>query len=150
MDNVKVRVFHEATLDDLSTIRQFVRETVASTSSARGVSLTHTSAEIEPFVMAVNEALENIIRHGYQKKPGDITVGIMCSKDTIGVTLCDNSPGFDPTTVSSPDMTLPLEERPFGGMGVHMMREFCDEIRYQRNLRDENELTLIKQINLNK
>jgi anti-sigma regulatory factor (Ser/Thr protein kinase) len=62
------------------------------------------------------------------------------------VTLLDTCLGFDPTTVSSPDTSLPLAERPFGGMGVHMMREFCDELTYRRTENNENELTLLKHV----
>jgi anti-sigma regulatory factor (Ser/Thr protein kinase) len=48
--------------------------------------------------------------------------------------------------VPSPDMTRPLDDRPFGGMGVHIMRPFCDELSYCRDPRGGNELILLKRI----
>jgi serine/threonine-protein kinase RsbW len=71
-------------------------------------------------------------------------MSVVCQGSIAQVTLRDNAPGFDPTTVSSPDTTLSLAERPFGGMGIHLMRTFCDELRYCRNSHGENELTLLK------
>jgi serine/threonine-protein kinase RsbW len=132
------RVFHNVTLDDLGQIRLYVRETAV----ARGCEL----AAIDELIVAVNEAVANIIRHSYQNEPGEIRVIIGCSRDVVEVILLDDGPGFDPTTVPSPDTTLPLAERPFGGMGVHMMRTFCDELRYRRDSRGGNELILLKRI----
>lgn len=146
MENETEHVFHEVTSGDLSQIRQFVRETATSTNSGQSVSPHFTSPAIDELIVAVNEAVANIIRHGYQGEPGDITIRVSCRSDSVKVTLLDNSPPFNPITISSPDMTLPLAERPFGGMGVHMMREFCDELTYCRTKNDENELTLLKRI----
>ena len=138
MDNEAGHIFHDATLDNLGQIRQYVRETAVSGGCI--------PVMIDEFIVAVNEAVSNIIRHGFKHKPGDIKVIVVCSVDTIKVTLLDKCLGFNPTTVATPNTTLPLAERPFGGMGVHMMREFCDELSYRRTENDENELTLLKRV----
>ena len=138
MDIDAERVFHEVTLDDLGQIRRYVRETA--------VACGCEAAGIDELIVAVNEATANIVRHGYQNEPGEIRVTIVCSDDRVKVTLLDDSPRFDPTTVPSPDTTLPLAERPFGGMGVHMMRTFCDEVSYRSGSRGGNELILLKRI----
>ena len=140
MDTKVERVFHHVGLGDLSLIRAYVRETA--------VSQPATTTAIDELILAVNEAIENIIRHGYQDNPGDITIYVTNHNDSVQVKLLDNSLNFDPTTNSSPDMTLPLAERPIGGMGVHMMRVFCDEVTYRRTDHGENELTLLKRIDL--
>lgn len=138
MDNETERIFHDVALGDLGQIRQYVRETAV----AGGCGL----AAIDELIVAMNEAVSNIVRHGYQKEPGKIKVTVIYRADVVKVILLDNGPSFDPTTVSSPDTTLPLAERPFGGMGVHMMRAFCDELSYRKNSRGENELTLLKRV----
>jgi serine/threonine-protein kinase RsbW len=131
-------VFHNVSLGDLGQIRRYVRETaVAGGCNAEAV---------DELIVAVNEAEANIVLHGYQNELGEIKVTVVCSEDRITVTLLDYSPGFDPTTVPSPDMTRPLDERPFGGMGVHIMRTFCDELSYCRDPRGGNELILLKRI----
>lgn len=138
MDIEKGRVFHDVTLGDLGQIRNYVRETAV----ARGCEL----AAVDELIVAVNEALANIVRHSYQNQPGEIKVTVICSRDVVQVILLDEGPGFDPTKVPSPDTTRPLAERPFGGMGVHMMRNFCDELRYSRHSPGGNELILLKRI----
>ena len=134
------RVFHDVTLDDLGPIRLYVLET----GTARGCDM----AALSELIVAVNEAVANIVRHGYQNQPGEVKVTVVCSRDVVEVILLDDGPGFDPTTVGVPDTTRPLAERPFGGMGVHMMRNFCDELRYRRDSRGRNELILLKRIDL--
>ena len=138
MDIVAESVFPDVTLTDLSQIRQFMR-TTADTNG-------YPSAAIDELIVAVNEALSNIVRHSYQNKPGAIKVSMVCSQGAVKVTLHDNGPGFDPTSVPTPDTTLPLEKRPFGGMGVHMMRTFCDELTYRKDAHGGNELTFLKRI----
>ena len=136
MASVARRIFDDVTLADLGQIRRFVRESGAAAGCERAV--------IDELAVAVNEALANIIRHSYENKPGRIEVSVACSDETIRVVLGDDGPAFDPTTVPEPDTTLPLGERPFGGLGVHMMRDFCDALRYHRDAQGRNELTLIK------
>ena len=138
MDIRAGRVFHDVTLDDLGQIRRYVRETAV----AGGCE----PAAIDELIVAVNEAVSNVVRHGYLNEPGEISVTVVCGNERVMVTLLDDCPGFDPTTVPRPDTTLPLAERPFGGMGVHMMRDFCDELNYRRDPRGRNELTLLKRL----
>ena len=138
MDIRAGRVFHDVTLDDLGKIRRYVRETAAAGAC--------DLAAIDELIVAMNEAVSNIVRHGYQNEPGDIRVTVICSIEWVKVTLLDDCHHFDPTSVPSPDTTLPLAERPFGGMGVHMMRSFCDELSYCRDSNGGNELTLLKRI----
>ncbi len=95
-------------------------------------------------IVALNEGLANVVRHGYQQQPGHVEVLLLRQGHTLRVEVCDNAPLFDPTRVAKPDITVPLDLRPFGGMGVHMMREFLDELHYRVTEDGRNQLTLIK------
>ena len=64
----------------------------------------------------------------------------------VAVCLTDDATPFDPTTVPSPNLALPLEHRPLGGMGVQLARDLTDEVRYRAPASGGNELTLIKRI----
>jgi serine/threonine-protein kinase RsbW len=64
--------------------------------------------------------------------------------DALLIKVLDDAPLFDPTATPTPDITVPLAQRPFGGMGVHMMREFVDELKYQVTANGRNQLTLVK------
>lgn len=95
-------------------------------------------------VLAVNEAVTNVMLHGYLGEPGEVSVAVEADENDLLVRLTDNAPLFDPTTVPPPDITLPLEERPLGGLGVHMMRQLADELLYRVTPEGCNELIFLK------
>lgn len=129
--------FEAASLEHLSDMRRAVARAAAAFGADPEI--------VGELMIAVNEALENIIRHGYNAGPGDIEVVIEADHTRLLVHLRDCARYFDPTTVPEPDITLPLSQRPFGGMGIRMMRVFCDELRYRKLQDGRNQLTLAKQ-----
>lgn len=56
----------------------------------------------------------------------------------------DQAPLFDPTNAPEPDMSLPLDLRPLGGLGVFLIRQYMDEMSYRVTPQGGNELTLVK------
>jgi anti-sigma regulatory factor (Ser/Thr protein kinase) len=95
-------------------------------------------------ILALNEALVNSVRHGYQGQPGWLRLEIWRDGRSLIVKQYDAAPPFDPTAVPPPDTTLPLALRPLGGMGIHMMRHFTDDLHYAQTTNGYNELTLVK------
>lgn len=85
---------------------------------------------LDDLVQAVDEAATNVIRHGYRGRPGWLDVSAALVGDQIVVTLEDDAPTFDPTTVQEPDLTVPPEHRRPGGMGVHLTRQAMDTIEH--------------------
>ena len=63
----------------------------------------------------------------------------------LRIAIVDEGRLFDPIRDSSkPSLDADLKERPIGGLGIHLVREFADEMKYdQRDLR--NHPTLMKQ-----
>jgi serine/threonine-protein kinase RsbW len=127
-----------ADLNELAAAREFMRETATS--------LGVDPATISDMVLAANEAITNIIVHGYENQPGMIEIEVKREIHTLIVCLRDQAPLFDPLTAPMPDLTLPLEQRPFGGMGIYMTQQLMDEVLYRITPQGDNELTLIKQI----
>ena len=95
-------------------------------------------------VLAVEEAVTNIILHGYEGKNGVITLLIQPNQGSVEIILQDDAPPFDPTSVPAPRLDLHLDERPLGGLGVHIMRKHSDEMSYHRTPTGLNELKLVK------
>ena len=125
-----------ADLNNLATIRRFVEG-----AATNGGGDPEAIAEM---LLAMNEAATNIIVHGYQGQPGIIEVEIAYDEDALVIWLRDQAPTFDPTLAPVPDITLSLEQRPFGGMGIHIMRQFTDELTYRTTPDGRNELILVK------
>jgi serine/threonine-protein kinase RsbW len=125
-----------AKLHDLAAIRELV-ETAA-------VAAGGDPDAVGELVLAVNEAACNIITHGYQDEPGSVEVIVEQNGRDLLVRLRDEAPPFDPTNVTTPDIQRPLDQRPPGGMGVHMMRQFTDDMVYRQTPDGANELVMVK------
>jgi serine/threonine-protein kinase RsbW len=106
------------------------------------------AAEIKPelrfdLTLAVEEAASNVIEHGYKGAGGKLQVLFRVADGDVTVELRDQAKPFKPGKVGRPDEAIPLEERPLGGLGLHLMHELMDEVRYE-TLPDGNLLTMIK------
>lgn len=97
--------------------------------------------------LALEEAVMNIIHHGYKNQKGHIVIQIGQTKNhEVQITLKDQGPPFNPLEYSKGfDPLAPLEEREIGGLGIFLMRQYMDDIRYHRE-GSNNVLTLTKQI----
>lgn len=124
-----------ASVTELAAVREFIRR------QARAAGADPVA--VHDVVQAVDESVTNAIEHGYAGSPGTVEVEVDRAGRSLIVRLRDQAPPFDPTLVSTPDTTLPLEHRPLGGMGVFLTRELTDAVTYRRT-RDGNELTLVK------
>ena len=97
---------------------------------------------VDDLVQAVDEALTNVIRHGYGGRPGTIEVTVARDGDTLKITVVDDAPPFDPTAAPEPDLALPPQLRQPGGMGIHLMRLATDSIVHTARPGGGNMLTL--------
>jgi anti-sigma regulatory factor (Ser/Thr protein kinase) len=94
----------------------------------------------EKILLAVDEALTNIIRHAYQGTPGKMTISVSASGDKIEIVLEDQGKKFDPTQVPAPELP---RHKP-GGLGVHFIRTIMDQMVYEDQCPSGNRLRLIK------
>ena len=97
-------------------------------------------------ILAIEELVTNCIKYGYDDADAhtiDIELSVDASKLTMVV--ADDGHPFDPLAATPPDLSLAIEDRPIGGLGIHMLRELTDEMTYER--RDgANRVTLIKRV----
>jgi len=95
--------------------------------------------------LVLEEAVANVIQHGLcgSPPPHRITVRLDVDADSVAAEVTDNGSPFDPTSAPPPDLSLPLEQRPPGGLGIHLMREMMDGLDYRRS-GDSNILRLRK------
>jgi anti-sigma regulatory factor (Ser/Thr protein kinase) len=81
--------------------------------------------------VVLDEAVSNAINHGYDAGVrGEIAVRLRRGADRVEVEVEDDGRPFDPLQVPPPDLTLPLERRPIGGLGVHLIKNLMDEVSY--------------------
>jgi serine/threonine-protein kinase RsbW len=83
--------------------------------------------------VVLDEAVSNAINHGYDAGArGEIVVRLRRRADGVLVEVEDDGRPFDPLQAPPPDLTLPLEQRPIGGLGIHLIRNLMDEVSYAR------------------
>jgi anti-sigma regulatory factor (Ser/Thr protein kinase) len=120
-----------------------VREFIAGVAKRLGFTETHCSQ----VALAVDEAMANIIRHGYDARTdGKIWITVTHQGDArtglwMQVVIEDEAKQVDPSSIKSRD----LEDIRPGGLGVHIIKEVMDVARYERRECDCGmRLTLVK------
>ena len=98
-------------------------------------------------VFRVNLALEelglNIINYGHDEGLHQIEFTVTSADEAVTIEISDDGRPFDPLNdAPKPDVSASIEDRPIGGLGVHLARTMMDELRYQR-VRGRNHITLI-------
>jgi anti-sigma regulatory factor (Ser/Thr protein kinase) len=83
------------------------------------------------FKMAADEIFSNIVNHGFGGlQDGDVTVSIQAGDGEASMTFRDGGRPFDPMSIPAPDVSLGLEERQAGGLGIYIVLGSFDEVRY--------------------
>ncbi|MHB0858943.1 MAG: ATP-binding protein [Anaerolineae bacterium] len=101
--------------------------------------------EVFAVQMAVDEACTNSMEHAYEGRT-DGMVRVCCAIEADGLTvrIIDFGKPFDPTSVPTPDVSAPLEERGIGGLGLFFMRRLMDEVEFRFDAVRGNEVIMRK------
>ena len=83
--------------------------------------------------LSVEEAVENVVRYAYEGGIGWLEAGTHLDHDSLVLTieLRDAGVPFNPLDKPDPDVTLPAEERPIGGLGIYMVKKSMDSVSYE-------------------
>ena len=65
--------------------------------------------------------------------------------NNLSLVISDSGSAFDPTAREAVDISAGVDERPIGGLGIHLIREIMDTVSYERR-EGKNILTITKQI----
>ncbi len=96
--------------------------------------------------LVLEEALSNIIYYAYKEEGNHkIKISLTLHNQTLVVRIADSGVPFDPTQRQEPDITLPAEMRPIGGLGIFLITKIMDSVRYDRK-NNQNILILTKNI----
>ena len=97
--------------------------------------------------VAVDEIFGNIARYAYGDGRGDATVRFDFDGTSrmASISFMDRGMPFDPLKKADPDVTLSVEEREVGGLGIFLVKKTMDDMKY-RYENGMNILTLYKHI----
>jgi anti-sigma regulatory factor (Ser/Thr protein kinase) len=82
--------------------------------------------------LALDELITNTVSYGLRgvSRP-KIEIALQVSENTLVLTMEDNGQPFDPTRNTNPDLSSAVDERPVGGLGLHLIKTFADRVDYE-------------------
>jgi len=84
------------------------------------------------FLVALDEILSNIVRHGLAGRRDTIELMFSIDGDDVAVEIIDAADAFNPLLAPPPDISSPLDDRQPGGLGIALVRQLIDDTRYER------------------
>ena len=94
--------------------------------------------------LALEELITNCVKYGYDDDAEHIIeIELGFSDGELALTVEDDGHPFNPLDLPEPDTNLPVEDRPIGGLGIHLLRKMSDRMEYTR-LENKNRLALYK------
>jgi serine/threonine-protein kinase RsbW len=98
--------------------------------------------------LAVDEAITNVIQHGYNGKEGMIRILCEVSTREIVLVVEDSAKPFNLSSVEEPQFPDSIEKRQIGGLGVYLIKKKMDQVTHEfKNGR--NILTMKKRVTTN-
>ena len=128
-----------ATLENLDAVMAFVDQQLEEA----GCSIK-TQMQID---IAVEEVYVNIAHYAYNPEIGGVTIRVQIEEEPLEIilTFIDKGKPYDPLAKEDPDVTLAVEDRQIGGLGIFMVKKSMDNISYEYN-EGRNILTLKKKL----
>lgn len=103
--------------------------------------------EISNLELAVDEACANVIEHAYGlDSRQEVIIQAICDEEAVRISVIDTGKGFDPTGVTPASIDTLVTERRSGGLGIRLIKALMDEVSYQIQPGQKNELHMIKRL----
>ena len=126
-------------ISEVSKLNEFVEEI--------GNEFSLTPDVVFNLNLVLEEAVVNVINYAYPKEEHQsIYLSASLRKGSIVLILTDTGKEFDPTMAPDVDITLSADEREIGGLGIFLIRQIMNEVKYER-IDGKNILTLGKKLN---
>jgi len=126
----------DAELDNLQEIRNYI--------DRAGKSFGVDATVLADLRLVVDEAVTNVILHGYKDGKGLVEIHMEQDDDAVIIRIRDKGLHFDANHVATPQLDTALADRPFGGMGMFLIRKMTDEAEFLALPEGGNELRLVK------
>ena len=110
----------------LSAVTEFLRK--------GAIEANLPEARIGELDLLIDELITNVCIHAYPAgMSGQVTVTyIVPAPGELSVEVADQGPEFNPLNNDPPDLTLSLEDRPIGGLGIYLVKAFATSLSYRR------------------
>ena len=124
--------------DNLELIRGFVAKVAEK--------VGFCTDDISKIELACDEACTNVMKHAYDKNTKNTSLDVLIKIDYQKFTLVvtDHGKGFNPKTISMPNLQEYLAELKVGGLGIYLMKTLMDEVDYDIKPGVKNRVRMVK------
>ena len=105
-----------------------------------------TEKTVHDIQMALDELLTNIVNYGYEDKDEhkiDVRFGI--NDDAVRVEIVDDSKPYNILEQENPDISLSVEDKPIGGLGIFLIKKLMSNVDYYTK-EGKNHLVMTKEL----
>jgi amino acid adenylation domain-containing protein len=81
--------------------------------------------------IAAEEIFVNIAYYAYRPETGSALIRINSDENEIWIEFEDSGKPYNPLEKPDPDITVPVEDRPIGGLGIFMVKQIMDLVEYK-------------------
>lgn len=135
---MKKEIVFQNKMEEVTNVSAFIEEI--------GEELDLSFALVNGIQLAIEEAVVNVIQYAYPEgETGEASLMVNGEGKDITFVLSDKGVAFDPTAKTDPDITLPAEDRPIGGLGILLVKKIMSEVSYERT-NGQNRLRMVKHI----
>jgi anti-sigma regulatory factor (Ser/Thr protein kinase) len=127
--HIKASETFPADTSEIENVYDFISRTL----SENGID----AATVVLFDLAVDEVFSNIVKYGYPSEASRtdtvdiaIHIAIHIDDDAVSMTFRDGGNPFNPLQARAPDLLLELNERTLGGLGIYIVKNSFDDVRY--------------------
>ena len=98
--------------------------------------------------LAVDEACTNVIKHAFENDASQAYT-VVCKFDDqyFSIEVKDRGKQFEFDSVPEPDVKASLENRKVGGLGIYLIHQIMDEVKYNQESDGLKRLVMRKLIN---
>ena len=113
-----------ASMDELDNVLNFIDNEI------KGIK---DSKLLTKFNLVVEEIFVNIVSYAYEDNSTNniVTISIKDNDDKTIITFVDNGKHFNPLIKDDPDISLSVDERPVGGLGIYLVKKMMDNVEYE-------------------
>lgn len=98
---------------------------------------------ITKITICLEEMFVNVVNYAYEgNTEGEITLRVDAENKVFTIELIDAGEPFNPLEKEDPDILIPLDQRPEGGLGIFIVKKSMDEVLYER--RDDKNVFIMK------
>ena len=113
-----------ASMDELNNVLKFIDD---------GIKDIKDSKLLKKFNLVVEEIFVNIVSYAYSDNDTNntVTISIKDNDDKTIITFIDSGKHFNPLIKDDPDLSLNVDERPIGGLGIYLVKKMMDNVEYE-------------------